>query len=229
MVTIPRQPATEGEYLAFERAVPIKHEFVDGRILTLSLEGRDHNRICLNLYRILGTQMLDGPCETYPSPMRLKIAARTIYTYADATVVCGPQEFEERDRDTLLNPTIIIEVLSPSTEAYDRGAKITYYQDLPSLQEYVIIAQDQPRVEHFVRAGATWVLTVTKDLAASVPLPAAGCTLPLSEVYERVGFEPPWAPGRACAKSPASGKVGEARLSPQPHPVVHRAPRVPSS
>jgi len=132
-----------------------------------------------------------------------------MYTYPDIVVVCGAPQFEDAHVDTLLNPTVIIEVLSPSTEGYDRGAKFGYYRALPSLQEYLLVTQDQALVEHFVRAGDDWILSVADDLAAVVQLPAISCTLPLAEIYRRVSFPPdPEAEGPAAADT---AKIGGAQ------------------
>src|SRR5690242_1556857 len=143
---------TPEEYLAHERQAEHKSEYIAGQIIAMSGASRAHNRISVNLLRVLSSQTLDGPCETYGSDLRVKVSARGMYTYPDVTVVCGRQEFEDAQVDTLLNPTLIVEILSPSTEAYDRGAKFGYYRALPSLREYLLVAQDQVLLEHYVRA-----------------------------------------------------------------------------
>ena len=125
------------------------------------------------------------------SDMRVRVAATGMYTYPDVVAVCGPREFADAHRDTLLNPTVIIEVLSPSTEAYDRGAKAAYYRRLPALAEYVLVAQDQMHVEHFARQGAGWLLIEMSAPDAILRLPALDATLPLTAIYANVEFPPP--------------------------------------
>lgn len=182
-------PMTEAEYLEFERSSELKHEFLDGEIYAMSGASRAHNLICMTASFLLYSQLRGRPCETYQSDMRVKVPATGLYTYPDVTVVCGQVELADEAFDTLLNPTIIIEVLSPSTERYDRGRKFQHYRKLPSLQEYVLIAQDAPRIEHYRRGqDGTWLLTDASGLEAVVQLPAIGCTLALSEVYEQVAF-----------------------------------------
>ena len=188
---------TPAEYLIHEREGATKSEYIAGQIVAMSGASRAHNLITGNLVWLLKVQLRDRPCEVYPSDMRVKIPTSELYTYPDVSVVCGAPQFEDRYLDTLLNPTLLVAVLSPSTEAYDRGAKFGAYRAVPSLQAYVLVAQDRLLVEHFVRAGDTWVLTVTTDPAGSVPLPAVGATLALADVYRQVAFPDagPWPAG----------------------------------
>jgi Uma2 family endonuclease len=179
---------TAEEYLALERQAPYKSEYVAGQIVAMSGASRAHSLITGNLFRVLSGQLLDRPCEAHASDLRVKVSARGLYTYPDIVVVCGDAQFEDAAVDTLLNPTLIVEVLSPSTEAYDRGAKFGYYRQAPSLREYVLIAQDRMLVEQYVRADAGWLLTETSDPAARVEFPAIGCAAPLSEIYRKVAL-----------------------------------------
>ncbi|MFM8331589.1 MAG: Uma2 family endonuclease [Candidatus Methylumidiphilus sp.] len=174
------------EYLALERAADYKSEYVAGCIYAMAGASREHILITFNISRSLGNQLADRPCEIYPTEMRVKPAHARSYRYPDIAVVCGAAEFEDQHTDTLLNPTLLIEVLSPSTEANDRGEKFAEYRRIPSLREYVLVKQDQPRIEHYARQGAGWFLTVAEGLDASVALEAIGCTLELREVYRRV-------------------------------------------
>ncbi len=183
-----QQRYSAAEYLTYERQVAYKNEYIAGQIVAMSGSSLAHNRISMNLAWLLISQLRGGSCETFGSDMRVKVTAQGIYTYPDISVVCGEPQFEDTQVDTLLNPTLIIEVLSPSTERYDRGAKFGYYRALPSLQAYLLVAQDRMLVEQFVRDGDGWRLTVVSDPAAVLPLPAIGCTLPLAEVYRRVSF-----------------------------------------
>jgi Uma2 family endonuclease len=135
--------------------------------------------------------MLDRPCEAHASDLRVKVSARSMYTYPDIVVVCGEAQFEDAAVDTLLNPTLIVEALAPSTEAYDRGAKFGYYRQAPSLREYVLVAQDRMLVEQYTRGDSGWLLTETSDPGAIVELPAIGCAAPLSEIYRKVALTAP--------------------------------------
>ena len=193
MSALPRESThmTEVEYLAFERASEIKHEFLDGQVYAITGASRAHNIVCLNVAASLHTQLRQKPYETYPSHMRLKVQASGLYTYPDVTIVCGEPQFADGEFDTLLNPTLLIEVLSPSTESYDRGKKFQQYRQLESLQEYVLIAQDGPCIEHFLRQpdSDTWVLQDAAGLDTSLQLMSIGCTLALADVYEKVTFE----------------------------------------
>ncbi|MAS36854.1 MAG: hypothetical protein CL610_22810 [Anaerolineaceae bacterium] len=195
MSALPRESThmTEVEYLAFERASEIKHEFLDGQVYAMTGASRAHNLISLYTAANLINQLKGRPCEVYPSDMRLKVQASGLYTYPDVTVVCGEPQFADGEFDTLLNPTLLIEVLSPSTESYDRGKKFQQYRQLESLQEYILIAQDSPRIEHFLRQpdSDTWVLQDAAGLDTSLQLASIGCTLALADVYEKVTFEEP--------------------------------------
>jgi len=182
---------TPEEYLVFERASEEKHEYYAGEILGVRRSNENHNLIAGSTLAALHPQLRKRPCEMYVSQMRLKIRSSGLYTYPDITVVCGTPEFEDGEVDTLLNPTVIIEVLSPSTEAYDRGKKFQHYRTIPSLQEYLLIAQDSVRIEHYGLVDKQWVLTDAHTPDMVVQLPAIDCTLRLSDVYEKVTFDDP--------------------------------------
>ncbi len=179
--------------MALERAAEYKNEYVNGFIVAMSGASRKHNLITWNVSGELRQQLRERPCEAYAADMRVQISAAGQYRYPDVVVVCGEPQFEDAELDTLTNPTVIVEVLSPSTEAVDRGDKFAAYRRLPSLREYVLIAQDTVRVEHFLRQGERWILTEFSDLDDSVPLAAIDCTLALREIYRKVPFaaEPP--------------------------------------
>lgn len=191
MATQPRPRVSVEEYLAMERAAhDAKCEFFDGEVFAMAGASATHNLIVGNIVGELRARLKGGPCTTYPSDLRVKVSPTGLYTYPDAVVVCGKQEFEDAERDTLLNPTLLVEVLSPSTEAYDRGRKSQHYRRLTALREYLLVWQDQVRVEHYVRQGdERWLLVETTDPGAEIEL-AAGCVLPLREVYDRVEFPP---------------------------------------
>jgi Uma2 family endonuclease len=189
-----QQDSTPEEYLAQERKAEYKSEYVAGQILAMSGVSREHSLITGNIARVLGSQLLDRPCEVHASDMRVKVPARGMYTYPDVVVVCGDARFEDEQVDTLLNPTVIVEVLSPSTEAYDRGAKFAYYRQLPSLQDYLLVSQFQMLIEHFTREEEGWLLTETTDPGEVVQLPSIACELPVAEVYRKVVFTDSSAP-----------------------------------
>jgi len=176
------------EYLALERQAAHKSEYVNGFIFAMAGASREHNLIAGNVFGELRNQFKGRPCEPYMSDMRVKVSATGLYTYPDVVAVCGERRFEDAEVDTLLNPTVLVEVLSASTEAYDRGDKFSHYLRLESLQEYVMIAQDKVRVEHYLRQEDDWRFTVIDDRDGTLSLPSIGCELSLREIYDRVEF-----------------------------------------
>ena len=154
---------------------------------------REHNLIVGNLLRDIGNQLEDRPCETYPSDMRVSIEATGLYTYPDVSVVCGEPRFQDREVDTLLNPTVIVEVLSPTTEAYDRGDKFRHYRRIDSLREFVLISQDRMMVERYTRQGNDWVLSDMTDPDQVLKLESIGCQIPLGRIYAKIKFPEPGA------------------------------------
>lgn len=189
MASLPKSCFTPEQYLALERTAEYKSEYFAGDVFAMAGASREHILIVANLTRELGMRLRGRPGETYPNEMRVKVSPTGLYTYPDIVVVCGEPVFEDEELDTLLNPTLIIEVLSPTTEAYDRGKKFGHYRRLDSLKEYILIAQDQPHVEQFVRQpDGLWLLSEASELTSAVHLPSIDCSLPLSEVYDRVKF-----------------------------------------
>jgi Uma2 family endonuclease len=186
----PKPRYSPHEYLARERSSSHKSEYFAGEVFAMAGASKRHNLIVTNLVGELRQQLKGRPCDVYPSDMRVKISRTGLYTYPDVTVVCGDAEFEDDQQDTLLNPTVLIEVLSKSTEAYDRGTKFEHYRKLESLQEYVLVAQSKPHVEHFVRQPDNhWLLSETNDLQAAFDLPSIGCRLAMAEVYDKVQLD----------------------------------------
>jgi Uma2 family endonuclease len=182
-----KQPYTPEEYLALERQAQYKSEYYAGEIFAMAGASRWHNLIVANVIGELRSQLKGRPCTTYPSDMRVKISPTGLYAYPDVTVVCGEAQFEDTQQDTLLNPTLIVEVLSETTEAYDRGSKFAHYRKLTSLQEYVLITQTKPHVEHYVRQPDNrWLLAEADSVHDTVHLPSIDCHLALSEVYDKV-------------------------------------------
>jgi Uma2 family endonuclease len=141
---------TEDEYLAIERLAEFRSEFYNGEMFALAGASRRHNRIVTNLVIALGTQLRYRPCNVYSNDMRVRVANTGLFTYPDVVVTCGEEEFADDEQDTLLNPLVIFEVLSDSTEAYDRGKTFEHYQSIESLSTYVLVAQDAPRIERYV-------------------------------------------------------------------------------
>lgn len=194
MSSLAQPHTTPEQYLALERKADRKSEYVNGQILSITRFGgypgasREHNLISVNVVAELRAQLRGRPCEAYTGDMRVKVSETGMYTYPDAVVVCGDPQFEDAHVDTLINPAVIVEVLSPSTEAYDRGAKAAHYRRLPLLSDYVLIAQDRVSVEHFVRQGEQWLLSEADDLSETLHLASIDCRMALSDLYDRVEF-----------------------------------------
>ncbi len=187
MVAQPKVLISEAEYLAQERAGEIRHEYYAGNVVAMVRASREHNLIVTSTVISLGTQLRKRPCELYSNDMQLRIDMLGKYTYPDITIVCGEPQFADDPFDNLLNPTVIIEVLSPSTEAYDRGEKFEHYRTIESLREYVLIAQDRYHIDHFVCGDdGFWVLRDADGFGATISLASIGCALALADVYEKV-------------------------------------------
>src|SRR6266852_1063336 len=188
MSTLPDYRLTPEEYLRTERAAEYKSEYDDGVILAMSGASPRHNLIVAGLIRALGNRLADR-CLVFPNDMKVRIVNPVRFFYPDVSVVCDRPQFAYDERDVLLNPLIAVEVLSDATAKYDRGRKFLSYQQIESLQEYLLVSQDEPLVEHFRREEEHWVYTKREGLHASVALPAARCELPLQEIYYQVKFE----------------------------------------
>jgi Uma2 family endonuclease len=192
MSALPEETTTmsETEYLAFERTSDIKHQYVDGDVFAMTGASREHNLICHNLSRIIGNDLLERPCEVYQSDMRVKVEATRLYTYPDVTVVCDEPQLSDQEFDTLLNPLILIEVLSPSTERFDRGRKFQDYREIGSLREYLLVSQDEARIEQYIRQeNGEWLFKDVVGLEGELELPSVGCRLAMGDVYRKVTFE----------------------------------------
>jgi len=178
---------TPEEYLAFERKSEVRHEYFAGEVLAMVGASRRHNIIAANIIRVLGNQLLERPCNVYPSDMRVKVSATGKYTYPDVSVTCEEELFDDDEKDTLLNPVVFIEVLSDSTEAYDRGRKFEHYRQIESLTQYLLVSQEPHRVEQFVRQNERdWMFSAYNDAADVVNLGVIGCGLALKDVYAKV-------------------------------------------
>lgn len=178
---------TPQEYLTLEREAAARSEYYEGKLYALAGASRNHSVIVPNVtYQLVG-QLKGRPCRVFSGDMRVKVSASGLYTYPDLTVVCGQPHFDDAHEDTLLNPTVIFEVLSPSTEAYDRGEKFAQYRRLASLTDYLLLAQDIARIEHFTRQpDESWVFAESSGLDAVVMIASIGCHLSLAEVYDKV-------------------------------------------
>ena len=187
MATVAAQTyLTPEEYIALERKAHFKSEYFDGHIIAMSGASFKHSLIVSNISGELHLQFKGRGCSVHTNDMRVRPSPRESYFYPDVVVVCGEPEFEDDAFDTLLNPIVIVEVLSPSTEAYDRGEKFMRYKQLASLQEYVLVSQDKVQVEHHRRHGTQWMLSHSRELEDVLRLPAIGCELSLRDIYARV-------------------------------------------
>ncbi len=187
MSSQPKTDLTPEEYLTFERQSETKSEYFDGEIFAMTGASRKHNLIATNIVISLGQQLKGRPCEIYSSDMRVRIPATNLYTYPDVVVVCGEPEFEDEYVDTLLNPTLLVEVLSKSTASYDATVKFGYYRTLESLMEYLLIAQNERRVEQYTRqADGRWLLTDIRSPDAVIELTSTQTSLALPDVYDKV-------------------------------------------
>ena len=178
------------DYLRSERAAPTKHEYVDGRIVAMAGASMPHNMIVGNLIGILFGKLKGSGCRVFPSDMRLHIPETGTFNYPDVMIVCGKPELLDEEFDTLMNPTVIIEVLSESTADYDRGSKFARYRTIGSLREYLTVDSRTCHVEYHARetAEAFWALRETADPAATVPIRSVGAALLVAEVYDGTGL-----------------------------------------
>jgi Uma2 family endonuclease len=177
------------EYLAIERESETRSEYLDGEMFAMSGGSRQHNLIVTNLIRELSLQLKQRPCEVYSTDQRVRVPETGLYTYPDISVVCGEPSFEDENVDTLLNPVLIVEVLSPTTESYDRGKKFDGYRTIASLAEYVLVSQHEARVDQYLRQdGEHWLFTATHGRERSISLASIQCELALEEIYDKVAF-----------------------------------------
>lgn len=177
---------TPEEYVAFERASASKHEYADGEVFAMSGGTREHSLLGANVIVALAGALRDQPCEVHGSDLRVHIPATGRYVYPDVVVVCGQPAFTDENRDTLLNPKVVIEVLSDSSEAYDRGEKFEHYQTVATLTDYLLVSQKKARIEHFRRqADGAWLLLVAGP-AKRLALQSIACEIAVDEVYRRI-------------------------------------------
>ena len=189
MASLPQVRYTPEQYLEMDRKAEHRSEYVNGEILAMAGASGVHNRITLNIGAALTALLRGTPCEPFTSDLRVAVSP-TRYTYPDVVVACGGPQFLDGQLDTLTNPVIIMEVLSPTTESDDRSWKFAHYRRRETLTDYVMLSRFQPFAEHYTRQGDQWVLTEVAGLDAVLHLPSIGCHLPLSVIYERVEFAP---------------------------------------
>ncbi len=184
MTTQSRPYLSEEEYLAIEREADRKSEYMDGEAVAMAGASFDHNLLVANCVGALWGRLRGTSCAVVPSDLKVQASSK-IY-YPDVTVVCGEPRFRDGTRDLLLNPTLVVEVLSPSTKNFDRGEKFMRYRLIEPLRDYVLVAQDEIHVEHFRRQGELWVLSETRDPEGRLSIESIGCELSLGEIYDRV-------------------------------------------
>jgi Uma2 family endonuclease len=190
MSTLPKTLLTPEQYLEIERQANYKSEYYQGEMFAMAGAGLAHNVLVANLVAGLHSQLRSRPRRVLPSDMRVLVAATGLYTYPDVVVVCGDPQFTDQRFDTLANPNLIAEVLSPSTEAYDRGRKFEQYGAIASLQEYLMVASDRVHVDLYTRqADGRWLLTSANRLEDKLELESLNCRLSVAELYEKVDLE----------------------------------------
>ncbi len=189
MSTVPNRLLSEREYLSRERKADVRSEFYRGEVFAMAGASREHNLIAANISRSLGNQLADRPCEVYQSDMKVRVSETGLHTYPDVVVGCGELQFADDVKDVLLSPILLAEVLSESTAAYDCGPKAAHYRLLDSLQEFLLIDQNFPFAEHYLRDDAdTWRVTRHEGLTAVIELRSIGCKLALADAYAKVQF-----------------------------------------
>ena len=191
MGALPKHVLTSTEYLVIEKAAETRSKFFEVEMFAMARTTKNHARIVINLGGELRAKLKGRTCEPFATDLRIKVQANGLSTYPYLLVVCFEQLFEDDQLDTLLNSTLLIEVFSDSTERYDRVKKFDLYRALPSLQEYVLVSQSEPRIEQFPhQPNEEWTLRITTDPTAIISLPSIGCEISLAEIYDRVEFLP---------------------------------------
>jgi len=186
MASVPNYYLTPEEYLALERKAEFKSEYMDGVVYAMAGASPRHNLIVANIIITLGSQLKGRPCKVYPSDLRVRVPNSERFFYPDVSVVCGDDEFADDSQDIILNPRLIVEVSSETTAAFDRGKKFLSYQQINSLQEYLLVSQDEILVEGYARQGNdTWLYTKVMGLEGNLTLPSIECELALKDVYDK--------------------------------------------
>ncbi len=192
MTALPKQRYTLEEYLELDKNSEEKYEYFDGEVFAMAGGSLNHNRVARNLTRLLDIHLAEANCEVLPADMRIKVPKAFPYRYPDLSIVCGKLIIEELNgQQMLVNPLVLIEILSPSTEAYDQGRKFSAYQSIASFQEYLLISQDWPHITQYVRqASGKWLRSEIEGIENALKLESVNCTLPLAEIYRLVEFKP---------------------------------------
>jgi Uma2 family endonuclease len=190
MSALPHAPWSAADYLNCERESDARHQFIAGQVVAMAGANERHNQLASTLNFLLYGQLIERDCQVFQSDMRVRTPQRTVnYFYPDVVVVCGEAHYEEARRDTLLNPTVVFEVLSPSTQDYDRGTKFTHYRTLSSLRDYVLVSQTQAQIEHYARQpDDTWVLRDLTHPDETLDLLSINCRLLLADIYRKVNL-----------------------------------------
>jgi Uma2 family endonuclease len=192
MATHPKTFLTPEQYLEIERKAEFKSEYYQGEMFAMAGAKRAHNLIVFNLATEIGVQLRKRPCQAYVNDMRVCVSATGMYTYPDLTAVCGEPQFLDESQDTLLNPSLIVEVLSPTTEFYDRVRKFEHYQSVESVTEYLLVSSERVRAELYTRQpDGRWLLTTASRMEDSLDLQSVGVHLALADLYEKVEFSAP--------------------------------------
>lgn len=192
MASNPKTFLTPEQYLEIERKAEFRSEYFAGEMFAMAGASRQHNRITSNAVIKLGNQLEEKPCNIYSSDMRVLIESTGLFTYPDVVVTCGEERFAETAQDNLLNPILIIEVLSDTTEAYDRGKKFELYQQIESLAEYILVSQYEIKVEQFIKqSDKTWLYSQTTAIDSIINLASIDCQLILQDIYSKVVFKGP--------------------------------------
>jgi len=187
MTAQPKRDMTEAEYLDHERASITKSEYYDGHVYAMTGAKEPHNLIAGNVIASLHGQLRRKPCRVYPSDMRVKVVQTGLNTYPDVVVLCGVPQFVDEKHDTITNPIVIIEILSPSTERYDRGMKFRHYRSIETLRDYILIAQDRQHIEHYTRhENGQWLFEETSINEERISIQSIECVLSLEDTYEKV-------------------------------------------
>jgi Uma2 family endonuclease len=186
VATQPVSHVTAEEYLRLDREADTKHEYIDGQIVAMAGGSPRHSLVTANISYQLNLRLPDGPCAVHSPDLRVCVRADRLLTYPDVTVVCGPPEYFDERRDTIVNPTILVEVLSPSTRGFDRGEKAFLYRQVPSVCEYLLVDPDSTHVEHYRRAGGEWVLKSYANVSETIALGSVGVELPVATIYHRI-------------------------------------------
>ena len=192
MTALPKRRYTLEEYLELDKNSEEKYEYFDGEVFAMAGGSLSHNRVAGNLFYGLRSRLEGGSCEVLPADMRIKVPKAFPYRYPDLSIVCGKPIIEELSgQQMLVNPLVLIEILSPTTEAYDQGRKFSAYQSITSFQEYLLVSQDWPHITQYVRqSSGKWLRSEIEGIENVLKLESINCVLPLAEIYRLVEFKP---------------------------------------